>query len=382
MSKADKPALIKRSDPQHLRTANTVPLRRRISRGIERNRKKILRYGLFAANAAVVLVALAIVLLGRDGNAGTYTALNTAVETKSSSPLDTLSAADIAANIAIMAQLPETGLIINYADSVSSQLTAPFGLGDTAIKPQILSSNVKTKEDVQEYIVLQGDTLASLATKFGVTSDSIKWSNSLVSNNISPGIKLTIPPVNGIVYTVRNGDTVDNLASRFGVSRTQIIQFNDIELSGLTTGMRIVVPDGTVRSTGGRTPYYARFAFGNTSVYGYNGYYPGYCTWYVANQRIQIGRPLPVGLGDAWTWDNYAIRFGYRVDRIPLPGAAVVVRSNSYPGHVAFVDEVYYNPDGSLNSVKMSDMNGRNILYEIRSFIVDAATAQSYTYIH
>lgn len=306
--------------------------------------------------------------------ASNFSALNTAGETKDSNPLDTLSATDIAANVAIMAQLPETGLIINEADSVNAALSDPLSTKEAVQKPQILSADIKTKADIKEYVIAQDDSLASLATKFGVTSDSIKWSNNLTSNTLKPGTTLVIPPINGIAYTVKNGDTAEELGKKYNVPREQIIQFNDAELTGLVSGERIVIPGGSVKAAAvsSRTPYYANFAFGNSAVYGYNGYVPGYCTWYVANKRIQIGRPVPANLGNAATWDNYAPQ-GW--DRIPRPGAAVVTAERG-AGHVVFVEAV--NEDGS---VLVSEMNRRR-RYEVTTRVFSPAEAATYKYIH
>lgn len=291
-------------------------------------------------------------------------------------PLDTLSAADIAANASILAGLPETGFIINYADSVRTDLTTAIS-SDTEIvaKPQILSSDVKTKEDIQEYTTVAGDTLGNLASKFGVTSDSIKWSNNLTRDSLAAGLKLVIPPVgvNGIVYTVKAGDTPDSLATKYKADKSRIITFNDAEITGLVAGERIVIPDGSIAVvTSLRTPYYAGFAFGSSAIYGYNGYVPGYCTWYVANKRISIGRPLPANLGNAAQWDNRAPQ-GF--DHNPRVGDAVVTNDRG-AGHVAYVEQVY--EDGS---VRVSEMNYAG-LYRVTERTFSPAEASSYKYIH
>jgi surface antigen len=373
---------------RNAQTTSSVPVFTRMRgvrnpiKNIRRNQKRFVRYSLLTGNLAIVVAVIVLIITNSNGPAGNFTALNTARETEASNPLDILSSTDVAANIAIMAALPETGLIITEANTVSAELSSGIESGNSVLKPQILSADIKTKADIQDYIVAQGDTLASLAAKFGVTSDSIRWSNNLSSVNLSPGIKLVIPPVNGIAYTVRSGDTPANLGTRFNVPADQIIRFNDAELSGLQVGERIVIPGGVVRAAAAsRTPYYANFAFGNTAIYGYNGYVPGYCTWYVANKRIQIGKPLPANLGNAYRWDDLAAKAGFRVDRVPEPGAAVVTKTNTNPGHVAYVEQVYYNDDGSLNSVLISEMN-RSRLYEITSRTIGAGEAVGFNYIH
>lgn len=351
-------------------------LLRSTSKFTKRNHKRLVRYGLLAGNLAVVLIAV-IIVVGHSGgtNNANLSALNTADETKNSNPLDTLSATDIAVNVALMTQLPETGLIINEADSVKASLNASVSSHEAVLKPQILSSDIKTKADIKEYVVVQGDTLASLSVAYGVTTDSIKWSNNLTNDTLKPGTTLLIPPINGIAYTVKSGDSADALGKKYNVPADQITQFNDAEITGLVAGERIVIPGGTVKvvaSSRGSTPYYANFAFGNSAIYGYNGYVPGYCTWYVANKRIQIGRPLPANLGNASTWDNYAPQ-GW--NRTPAYGAAVVTKESG-AGHVAFVEQVY--DDGS---VLISEMNRRR-RYEITSRVLSPAEAASYKYIH
>jgi len=73
-------------------------------------------------------------------------------------------------------------------------------------KPQIVATALKSRADIKTYVVQAGETIPALATRFGITSDSIRWSNGLSGDNLNVGTKLTIPPVSGIVYTVKAGD--------------------------------------------------------------------------------------------------------------------------------------------------------------------------------
>lgn len=343
-----------------------------------RNKRRVTRYGLIAGNVAVIFLAMFIIIRNSGGNAANYSALKSAEEAQLSNPLDVLSATDIAVNVALMTRLPETGLIINEADTVNAGLQSTVGTREAVLKPQILSSDIKTKADILDYTIVEGDTLSSLAEKFGVTSDSIRWSNNLSSTRLRPGTTLAIPPVNGIVYTVKANDTPESLANKYGVSQQAIIRFNDAEISGLVVDERIVIPGGVIRAAPVVSrPYYAGFAFGNTAIYGYNGYVPGYCTWYVANKRAAIGRPLPANLGNAGPWISRgtAARAGFAVNRTPAAGAAVVTNTSN-PGHVAFVEEV--RSDGS---VLISEMNRRR-RFEVTTRIFSAGEAARYWYIH
>lgn len=54
--------------------------------------------------------------------------------------------------------------------------------GDTVANTSIISTESSSKLDKtsEEYIVQSGDTLSGIATKFGVSTNSIKWSNSRI----------------------------------------------------------------------------------------------------------------------------------------------------------------------------------------------------------
>ena len=53
---------------------------------------------------------------------------------------------------------------------------------------------------VIQYTVKDGESLESIASRYGVTVDQIRWSNGLSTTNITPGQNLMIPSVAGIAY--------------------------------------------------------------------------------------------------------------------------------------------------------------------------------------
>lgn len=272
-------------------------------------------------------------------------------------PLDQLSSADIAVHVAHMTSLPETRSVENHADTFNAELTTPTATDSSTVvaKPQIVSTpSPKSKKDIGAYTTVNGDTVASIADKFGVSADSIRWSNGLNGNTVGAGQQLTIPPINGVVYTVKSGDTLDSLAQKYNSNKDQIAEFNDAEIAGLKIGEKIVIPNGTlpapVRSAGGGS---AGFAWGGyTAIYSSNGYDYGWCTWWAAKRRADIGRPIPSNLGNATTWATLARRAGLPVDGSPSAGDVAYYRTIGGLGHVGFVEQV--NPDGSI---WISDMN-------------------------
>jgi surface antigen len=265
-------------------------------------------------------------------------------------PLDQLSSAQIALTAAQAAGLQELTSVRNQADSDSLTLNVVPNDSIAVAKPQIVSTAQKSRKDIHSYVVVAGDSVASLATKFGITADSIKWSNNLGSNNLTVGAKLVIPPVNGIVYSVKAGDTPASLASKYQADPNQIISYNDAEITGLSPGEQIIIPNGRVAAPAVSYSSYAApsFGYGFTPTYGGNGYDYGYCTWYVAS-RIAV----PANWGNANTWDNYAALSGWTVSANPVAGA-IAQTDRGFEGHVAIVEAV--SDDGTM--IKYSDMNG------------------------
>jgi surface antigen len=317
-------------------------------------RKRIVRYGLIGFNAMLLFGVLAFVFLGQrtQGVGSAHSALASTVSADSvANPLDQVSSADIAYNVAAMSALPEAVAVGNQAASVNLELNVAPATASIVSKPQIVKTTLPSKKDIKSYVVHAGETVASIAAKFNVTSDSIRWSNNLSSNTVVAGQTLWLPPegVSGIVYTVKAGDTPDTLAAKYHASKDEIISYNDAEITSLKPGERIIIPNGKIIAapsySGG---YSAGLAYGSSPIYGGNAYDYGYCTWYVAN-RIAV----PSNWGNANTWDNGAVMSGWTVSSIPRPGAIAQTDRGS-EGHVAVVEAV--SADGT--QIKYSDMNG------------------------
>lgn len=343
--------------------------------------RRVVRYSLVTFNI-LLLIAIAWFTLGEgsqtkplDQQGVITTGGGSATE-----PLDQLSSADIAVNAALATTLPETTAVINQADSVKAEQTIAPADSTVIAKPQTVATPLKSRKDIKEYVVQAGDSVSSIAAKFSVTSDSVMWSNGLRSNAVNAGVKLWIPPINGIVYTVQAADTVDSLSQKYRASKEQIIAFNDIELTGLKVGEQILIPNG-------QQPAPVIISRPIMGVFGYNGYDYGFCTWYVANRRTEAGRPVPSNLGNASTWDDRAANMGISVNKTPTVGAAVVT-SQRGAGHVAYVEAI--NADGSvwiseMNSygqVSMNDPRARGGWGVVDWKLVPAGTAAGYNYIH
>lgn len=114
--------------------------------------------------------------------------------------------------------------------------------------------------EIVEYVVKRGDTVSSIAKKFGISVDTIIWANNLRSaKSIKVGQRLKIPPVTGVVHKVRRGETVYSIAKKYSVSPQEIVDYpfntfaND-ETFALQIGQILFVPNGVMPKAGPRVP--------------------------------------------------------------------------------------------------------------------------------
>ncbi|MEM6997484.1 MAG: CHAP domain-containing protein [Patescibacteria group bacterium] len=312
----------------------------------------------------MIAAILGFVILSGGRDESTPTVLNlSAVDEQSSTsrPLDQLSSADIAVNLARLSRLEEVYWITEQAEDVKYLSEVVVAADPVAEKPQVVNDSVKTRADITTYVTIEGDTVNELATTFDTSSDSIKWSNGLTGNSLDAGEELFLPPegLKGIVHKVAEGDTVESIANKYDLSKEKMLAFNDIiddqlpgegELLFLQDAERKIVRTASVsRSSVSRTPVTGTTVYGYSPLYSSNGYAYGHCTYYIATKA-----GAPNGLGNANTWDNRAERFGYTKSKTPVVGAIAQKDWGSRYGHVAYVEEV--SADGTM--FKYSDMNG------------------------
>jgi N-acetylmuramoyl-L-alanine amidase len=336
-----------------LKNAKTSSMKVVLWHNIMRSKKRLVRSGLVFANILLLTGVVWFVSTAPSLRQTISTDNINSAPAEVLGPLDQLSSVDIAVNVARMVSLPQTASVTNLADSVNAQLISAQSDEQSTTKPIIASAPLPSKKDIREYVVQSGDTISTIAEKFNVSSDSVKWSNNLVGSTVPVGTTLYIPPsgVEGIVYVVEAGDTPQSLADEFSAKKNLIIAFNDAEVDGLKPGERILIPGGEIEVPEPVYNFYAANVFGPSAQLGYNGYDYGWCTWYTANRRKEIGRPVPGNLGHAAYWYGNARAQGIATGTIPQPGAVAMTSSVGW-GHVAVVEQV--NADGSF---WISEMN-------------------------
>ena len=296
--------------------------------------------------------------------------------------VDQLSELYIVAEIANNVSLSSSSYLnMDYISAVTQ-----YSINQTAStrieKTNIVDTSSLAK-GVIEYEVGAGESMESIATSFGLTTDQIRWSNGLKTTDISAGQTLYLPSVSGIVYTIKEGDSLDSIASKYGSSATEIEDKNNLTARGIVAGTKIALPNGVVPET--ERPEYVAPAPVTTYTYtpSYNLYATssnpmpyGWCTRYAWQWRYEHGSPLPGGLGNARYWASQLAAKGYSVGREPAYGAVFVSQAGYY-GHVGIVTAV--NDDGSI---EITDMNGVSGWGRVGSKIVSASEAASYQYVY
>jgi LysM repeat protein len=106
------------------------------------------------------------------------------------------------------------------------------------------------------YVVRSGDTLGAIADAHGIGLSTLRRLNGMSrgATRIHPGQKLVVAQDSGPVatldgeaaYRVRRGDSLTTIARRFGVSVDELRRWNQIESDRLMVGQSI-----TIRASGG-----------------------------------------------------------------------------------------------------------------------------------
>jgi murein DD-endopeptidase MepM/ murein hydrolase activator NlpD len=105
-----------------------------------------------------------------------------------------------------------------------------------------------SRGSISRYTVREGDTLSSIAKRYGISVNTLLWANDLTAASIvRPGKELVILPVSGIRHTVKSGDTLSTLAKKYGADQDDIASFNGIaSATGLSIGDEVIIPGGEI----------------------------------------------------------------------------------------------------------------------------------------
>ena len=356
---------------------------------------------LIAIYASVFALVVVLVYVGYQQPQSSSATANV-IDVNSSNQVDQTSvdnvvSTSVAAVVAQATNLPIANSVANLAVSAQIKSEIAQSSGTNTAKPQIIGSIVDN-QSVIKYTVVAGDTVGSLAAKYKISVQTIKWSNNLTDDSLTVGATLKILPFDGVLYVVKSGDTVESIAKKYSVDQTRLITKNNLELSGLQPNTSIVLPDGTLPENerpGYVVPvvvnYFSGYGtgFGGRTWYISSGTAPGpyaygNCTLYAYNRRMQLGSPVGSNGGNAASWAAVAATpvssggWGLVVNNTPSVGA--IMQNGGWLGHVAIVESILENGDLSISEMNAYVSGGGwNI---VSGRIVPAGNVNQYLYIH
>ncbi len=116
--------------------------------------------------------------------------------------------------------------------------------------------NVVSKNNIYKYKVKRGDSLSEIADKFGVSVQQVKKWNNLSDNNIAAGKTLKIynssssssygdnttkNSANVNYYKIKSGDSIGSIAEKYGVKISDIQNWNNISGNKILAGSTLKI---------------------------------------------------------------------------------------------------------------------------------------------
>lgn len=191
-----------------------------------------------------------------------------------------------------------------------------------------LATTSSKSGDIQIYAVQSGDTISGIAAQFGLTAETIVWSNPALERNpdlLSVGQELIILPENGVYHQVGSGDTIAAIATTYQANIDAILNhpLNDFNPDNpiIQIGEWVMVPGGekpfiprTVTAYSGPAPADASIGSGifgwpasGSITQGFTSYHPA------IDIAAWIGAPVLAadsGYVVVAGWDNL---YGYHI---------------------------------------------------------------------
>lgn len=144
----------------------------------------------------------------------------------------------------LTAAVAQSGSPDDYMISDGGALLAASGPSGAAA--ELTDLQVETAAGaISTYVVDDGDTVSSIADKYGISANTIYWANNLNrKSKLKVGQTLVILPISSVQHKVAKGDTVAKIAKRYNGNVDEIIAYNGLEDGALTVGDTIIIPDG------------------------------------------------------------------------------------------------------------------------------------------
>lgn len=144
----------------------------------------------------------------------------------------------------------EYGFLDSKGDDVSQLKNNWQNYAEAVVRAIIeyLNLNYVPIEEDKSYIVKKGDTLWSIAKKYGVSVDNLKKANGLTTSSLSIGQVLQIPLEvvknnNDNFYVVKRGDTLYKIAMDNNTTVSELINLNNLTTTSLSINQVLRIPN-------------------------------------------------------------------------------------------------------------------------------------------
>ncbi len=115
------------------------------------------------------------------------------------------------------------------------------------------SSDTSLRVEFEEYTVKKGDSMYTIAKKFGTTVSELSDINMLTNTVIYPGQTLLVPKpvITGNdyyfeTYAIRDNDTIEGIADKFNIDPVTIGMYNDFGKLKLMSNQTLKIPRSNV----------------------------------------------------------------------------------------------------------------------------------------
>ena len=148
------------------------------------------------------------------------------------------------------ALIVEYGFLDSTKDDVEQLKTKYKDYAEAVIRAicEYKGINYTTPYNSTFYTVKKGDSLWSIANKFGLTVDKLKDINNLKTNNIYVGQNLKVKTEEEkevedyLIYTVKKGDSLYKIASIYNTTVETLMNINNLENTNLTINQQLLIP--------------------------------------------------------------------------------------------------------------------------------------------
>ncbi len=149
-------------------------------------------------------------------------------------------------------------------EQLAQELSTVTEGGAVVVKQNIVDANLPEgtatpRSGIIVHKVSDGETISAIATRYGVSVNTILWQNNLTARSvIRPGAELEILPVSGVVHLVKSGESLISISKKYGIDQGLINETNSLsDGDSLKIGQALIIPGGSKITTAVSRPQYA-----------------------------------------------------------------------------------------------------------------------------